>query len=420
MKKIVIHLIPNAHLDPVWLWDAREGLNEGITTCRTILELMEEFPELTFIRGEAAIYQYIEIHDPESFRRIQRMVKAGRWDIVGGNYIQPDTNLPATEPLARQFLHGISYFREKFNKQVTAAWAADSFGHSAGLPEILAAAGIQSFACTRPMPTEFGMESPAFWWEGPGGSRILVWRPTHGWYGCERFDLGPRLDQCLIEAQKLGLGIGACFFGLGNHGGGPSREHLLEIREWQSRHPEVELVYSGLHRLFGELRQRIRPTSANKLPIHRGEMNFCLRGCYVSLAGVKFAYRRAENSILRAESTHALARMAGVGASANPSGLKIAWMDILFNAFHDILPGSCIERAADEQMESLGRALQTYPARSSLMRCWLSAARCRFICQNHPKGFPVPWHFSFGIPTPHHSVEHWSWKPASITGRSCN
>ena len=99
------HLIPNAHLDPVWLWDWREGLNEGLVTCRTILDLMDEDRELTFIRGESAIYQHIEKADPKTFARIKKYVKSGRWDVVGGTVIQPDTNLPATETFARHFAH---------------------------------------------------------------------------------------------------------------------------------------------------------------------------------------------------------------------------------------------------------------------------------------------------------------------------
>src|ERR1700761_155097 len=103
MKKVTFHLLANAHLDPVWLWDWREGLNEGILTVRAVLDLMDEDPKLTFIRGEAAIYEHIQAHDSATFARIKKYVEAGRWDIVGGTYIQPDTNLPATEILSRQF-----------------------------------------------------------------------------------------------------------------------------------------------------------------------------------------------------------------------------------------------------------------------------------------------------------------------------
>lgn len=399
MKAITIHLLPNAHLDPVWLWDAREGLNEGITTCRTILELMHEFPELTFIRGEAAIYQHIQNHDPVTFQRIVDMVRAGRWDIVGGNYIQPDTNLPSTEALARQFLHGKTYFWKTFRRQVTAAWAADSFGHSAGLPEILHAAGMESFACTRPMPAEFPMPSPAFWWEGSGGSRVLVWRPTQGWYGCERFDLKPRLDQCLEEARRFGVGIGACLFGLGNHGGGPSREHLLEIRQWAEENPGVRLIYSGLHQFFGQLQRSIKTTRHN-LPVHRGELNFCLRGCYVSLAKIKFPYRRAERAVLRAESANAAVQVAGMIPAKSHPLLETAWQDVLFNGFHDILPGSCIERAADEQIESLGRALHN--AREVEFDALMAlASKVQVNLPKPPKGYPTAVAFLVWNPNSH-------------------
>ena len=93
---IRFHLLANAHLDPVWLWDWKEGLNEGLITCRAVLDLMDEYPELTFSRGEASVYEHIERYDPETFGRIRLQIASGRWDVVGGNYVQPDTNLPAT------------------------------------------------------------------------------------------------------------------------------------------------------------------------------------------------------------------------------------------------------------------------------------------------------------------------------------
>ena len=100
---ITFHLIANAHLDPVWLWDWREGLNEGLITCRTISGLMDEYPELTFIRGEAASYRHIETTGLHTFSRIRQQDEAGRWDVVGGTWIQPDTNLTGTETLCRHF-----------------------------------------------------------------------------------------------------------------------------------------------------------------------------------------------------------------------------------------------------------------------------------------------------------------------------
>lgn len=353
------HLIPNAHLDPVWLWDWREGLNEGLVTCRTILDLMDEDPKMTFIRGEAAVYQHIERFEPETFERIRAMVDAGRWDIVGGTWIQPDTNLPATETFLRQFLDGSGYFHDRFGKSPTVAWAADSFGHSAGMPDILVAAGMESFAFTRP----FAGESSAFWWEGNGGARVLAWRPPVGWYGSERDEMPRRLDALLEAATKAGFVNVAVLYGVGNHGGGPTRRQQRDIRTWGDSHREnVELVPSGLHRFFRDLHQEIR---GKEIPVHRGELNFCLRGCYSSVARYKYRYRDAERSLARA--THlATAVESSVGAPvAQPVG---AWESLLFNSFHDILPGTSIERAMDDQCAQLGGILD------AVRRTELSAA----------------------------------------------
>src|ERR1043166_6354530 len=127
---------------------------------------------MTFIRGDAAMYAQLERCDPETFSRVHAYVQAGRWDVVGGTAIQPDTNLPATETFARHFARAQSYFQSRFGRRARVAWAADSFGHSAGLPEILAAAGMTGYAFSRPGSGQLALEKPAFWWEGPGGSRV--------------------------------------------------------------------------------------------------------------------------------------------------------------------------------------------------------------------------------------------------------
>ena len=353
MTMMTFHLIGNAHLDPVWLWDWREGLNEGLITCRTMLDLMDQYPDMTFIRGEAAIYQHIEKTDPATFARIKKRVAEGRWDVVGGTMVQPDTNLPATETFARHLTRGQQYFLRTFGHPVTAAWAADSFGHAAGLPDILAAAGINSFAFTRPDHQTLPLAKPAFWWEGPSGARIMGYRPLVGWYGSERDEMPRRLDGLLAAAQKGDLQNIGVFYGLGNHGGGPTRHHLAEIRQWAAAHPEIKVIHSGLHRLFAALRREIKGKRPNFLPVHKGEMNFCLQGCYASVAKFKFAYRSAEALAQRTESTDA-----AISASLNrqPADTGNIWDSILFNSFHDILPGSSIERAFDEQISWLGGA----------------------------------------------------------------
>jgi len=355
--RLSLHLIGNAHLDPVWLWDWREGMNEGIATCRAMVDMLRDFPEFRFIRGEAAIYQHIERHAPELFSDIAELVKEGRWDIVGGTWIQPDTNLPSTEALLRQFARGKDYFRKAFGAEVTAAWAADSFGHSAGLPEILHAAGMESFAFTRPQAKIFPLQSQAFWWRARSGARILAYRPYDGWYASERVGIAQRLDDCVAQAVEEGAQTAALFYGLGNHGGGPSRLHLHEIREWISRHPEVRVEHSGLHQFFADLREELDRRGDDSIPTVDGELNFCLRGCSASVARFKYAYRRAEAQISRTDRTAAFINISDSAKTpTDQAPMKAAWDMLLFNAFHDILPGTSIERAYADQISQIGYA----------------------------------------------------------------
>ena len=349
-QPLTIHLIANAHIDPVWLWDWREGLNEGIQTCRTVLDLMDENPALTFVRGESVIYEHIEKYDPATFARIQKQVEAGRWDVVGGMAMQPDHLMPATEALIRQFVVGQRYFQKAFGKPVRAAWAADSFGHGAGLPEIFAAAGIDSFAFTRPNATCMPLKSPAFWWEGASGARILTYRPLTGNYHCERTGLGKELDVTLERSAASPLRTVGFLFGIGNHGGNPTRSVQAQIAEWAQAHPEVKVIYSGLHPFFDALRTELMETGTT-LPIIRGELGLTPRGGFASMARFKHAYRKAEARLLRAERTAAVSE-----AALGRKGVKLdtAWDELLFNQFHDILPGTSIERAMNEQTSWLG------------------------------------------------------------------
>jgi alpha-mannosidase len=341
-----LHLLANSHLDPVWLWDWQEGLNEGIATCRTALQLMDEFPELTFLRGESSVYGHLAQHDPATMERIAAHVAQGRWDVVGGTWCQPDTNLPSTEVLCRQFAEGLSFFRREFNVRPTAAWLADSFGHSRGWPEIMAAAGMQSFAFSRPSEADCPLPGPAFWWRSASGARILCWRVPIGWYGSDRGDMPRRLDAYHEAAGKWGLENVAVFFGLGNHGGGPTRADLREIVRWREANPGVQVEFSTLHRFFDELRRE-----ADMLSVFDGELNFTMRGCYSTAARLKFAYRRAENALLAAERTTSVLS-AAFGTPVR--GLDEAWATLMLTTFHDVLPGTAIERALDEQHSMLG------------------------------------------------------------------
>jgi alpha-mannosidase len=398
MEQPVIHLIGNAHLDPVWLWDRYEGLNEGLATVRALLNLMDTYPEMTFIRGEASIYEQVRQWDPQSFERIRKMVTAGRWDVVGGNWVQPDTNIPGTEALCRQYDLGMKYVESHFGMRPTCAWAADSFGHGAGFPEIYHEAGFTDFVFSRPLEEQLPLESSLFWWEGPGGNRILTYRLESQWYGMERDEIPRRFDKVLKVARNSPLGMAALFYGLGNHGGGPSARHLEEIREWCSAHPDVRVVHSGLHRLMKDFRERMQ-RRAWEPPVHRGELNFCLRGCYASSMATKIAYRKAEAATRRAEASQAAALL----AAAEPvKSVRLDWNNLCFNAFHDILPGTSIAAATEMQLEAMARLADEardaeYNSLLAVSRNWVHPDFSAELPYDHPLPQPVllfnphPW-----------------------------
>jgi alpha-mannosidase len=368
--KYVLHLLPNAHLDPVWLWDWREGLNEGLVTIRTILDLMDEAPKLTFIRGEASIYEHVERTDPKLFDRIVAMVAKGRWDVVGGTYVQPDSNLPGAETLCRQFDRGLSYFQSRFGKWPTIGWQADSFGHTPGWPNILRSFGMDGFAFTRPQRKQFPLDSPVFWWETDYDDKLLCYRQHFMWYCSERANLREKLDFTLAGAVTQPFTNVGLLMGLGNHGGGPSRRHLADVAQWAEEHPQVEVRYSTLHGIFAAIREEMAQGKSSAVPSVKGDLGFCLRGCYSSVAKFKNVYRHAEAALPAAEATQAVI-LSGLGAGAGKSApvpLDQAWDAILFNSFHDILPGSSIERAFDDQLAWVGVAAhQAKLARFSAM-----------------------------------------------------
>lgn len=399
--KPVIHMIPNAHLDPVWLWDWREGFTEMIATTRTVLDLMDEFPELTFVRGEMVVYRHIEEVAPATFRRVRAQVEAARWDVVGGMMLQSDMNLPATETCVRHLLYAQRYFQDRFGIQARVGWSADCFGHSLAVPDLLAAAGMEAYSYYRPnrVPPQ-----STYWWEGPAGARLLVHHPTLGGYCTERHGMPERLDKMLKKAEEGPCHTVACFMGLGNHGGHPTRRMIADAHAWAQAHPQVEVRFSTLTRFFEALRAEVSSRTESAVPVFRGELNFAPRGIYAAGARFKFAYRKAETALCRAEriaSVIAAARTVGDNRPATAAGeLREAWEAVLFNTFHDILPGSSIERAYDEQFDWL--AMAPHAARKAEQRAVYDLARgidtrVRPPAPDMPAGLPMlvfnphPW-----------------------------
>ncbi|MEN6545068.1 MAG: alpha-mannosidase, partial [Armatimonadia bacterium] len=222
MSEHRLHLICNAHLDPVWLWEWEEGAAEAISTFRTAADLCEEFEGFIFNHNEAILYRWVEEYEPALFKRIQRLVKQGKWHIMGGWYLQPDCNMPSGESFVRQSLVGRRYFAEKFGVRPTTAINLDPFGHGPGLPQILVRSGYDSYLFCRPGQQDRPLPDNRFRWVGCDGSSVAATRiPGYNSpLGGARKKVEALVDQQPEDAP------GCVMWGVGNHGGGPSRQDL--------------------------------------------------------------------------------------------------------------------------------------------------------------------------------------------------
>ena len=338
-----IHLICNAHLDPVWQWQWEEGCAEALSTFYTAAELLQEHPTLIFNHNEAVLYRWVKEYAPDLFRQIQKWVAAGRWAISGGWYLQPDVNLPGTESLIRHMAIGRSFFREHFAVEPRVAYNFDSFGHSAGLPQLLRQAGFEMYIHMRPQAPELDLPSDLYRWRGLDGTEILALRIVVGLYHTERHNIEERLQQGVALALKLNRDV-PVFWGIGDHGGGPTREDLSRIDDFIAREKRVAMVHSTPDLLYEALR-----AAGPSAPLVTGDLQRVFTGCYTSLARVK---RQAVKSLGLLRQTEALrAASRWQLQQAYPAAqLDQAWRDHLFNDFHDILPGTCIEPAEQDAL----------------------------------------------------------------------
>lgn len=348
-----VHLVCNAHIDPVWLWEWEEAAATALSTFRTAADLCEEFPALIFNHNEALLYQWVEEYEPALFSRIQRLVKQGRWHIMGGWYLQPDCNLPSGESLVRQILLGRSFFREKFGAAPTTAINFDSFGHSRGLVQILAKSGFDSYIHCRPGQNDCALERDEYVWEGYDGSRVLAARGYGGylsWPGRAHEKVeGFRRDQA-------GTPVGLLLWGVGNHGGGPSRADVERLGALIAATTELDIRHSTPEAYFAELRER-----GGALPVHRGGLNPFAVGAYTSQRPIKQRHRQLENELWLSEKMAAAAWAQGLMAYP-AEALRRAQMDLATAQFHDILAGTSIEpaeaaalRLMDHGLEELAR-----------------------------------------------------------------
>ncbi|MCK4646455.1 MAG: alpha-mannosidase [Candidatus Aminicenantes bacterium] len=349
MSDKTLYLVCNAHIDPVWLWEWEEGAAAALSTFRTAARFCEEFDDFVFNHNEAVLYKWVESYEPELFDKIQQLVEQKKWHIMGGWYIQPDCNLPSGESFVRQILVGRKYFKKKFGVEPDTAINFDPFGHTRGLVQILKKSGYTSYLFCRPDSKELVLPADDFLWVGYDGSEILAHRARYH-YNSERGKARKLVEKFMSENSRQKTGL--LLWGIGNHGGGPSQEDLEQLHKlmkkesgWRIRHGIPEDYFEVLSGTTGEL------------PRYARDLNPWAVGCYTTMSLVKQKHRRLENAYFLTEKMAVHAALQGLMEYPREE-LHEALEDLLFCAFHDILPGSSIPQVEAYALQRMDHGLE--------------------------------------------------------------
>jgi alpha-mannosidase len=383
-----IYLVANSHIDLSWLWTRDETISKICPeTFVNVLNLMDKYPLLCYAQSSAQIYEWLEVHHPEIFRRIREKVREGRWEIVGGSWVEHNANLLCGESLVRQYLFGKRYFMEKFNVDVKVAWLPDSFGFCWALPQVLRKSGLEYFLTHKLKWQVERMKPPIpfpyyiFWWESPDGSRVLAYHTV----GSYSEDVNPMrmLEQLALLKKRHGLNKLLVLFGRGDHGGGPTEGMVKEaLRLMGIVDPAVypKVILSTSERWFKEVKGVSEILS---FPVVRDELYVKThRGTYTTEAKVKLHNRRCECLLLTAERFASIAMLLGM---AYPSeDLKNAWKLLLLNQVHDNLDGTSIEEVYIQAEKDYG---EVYRIGRKVLEEALNVIASKI--DTRCKGFPV-------------------------------
>ena len=343
-----IFAIGNAHIDPVWQWRKAEGHQEVLATFRSALDRLHEFPSVCFISSSAQFYEWVEESDPDMFTEIKRLVREGRWIPVGGWWVECDVNCPMGESLVRQGLYAQKYFIRHFGP-VRVGFSPDTFGHPWTLPQILKKQGMDSYFYMRPeMHEKRDTPAPVFQWVGPDNSSVIAVAILNSYCATDQniaeriAEYIERFSQTLPHCKSA-----AVFYGVGNHGGGPTVSVIRKIKELQAQQPAIH--FASPEQYIATLCDNTKP-----LPAVRDELQHHARGCYSACSSIKMWDRRTAAALITAEKIASLAYVLA-NDRYTMSAFRESWKKVLFNQFHDLLAGTSVEEAYDDA-EQIGRA----------------------------------------------------------------
>lgn len=395
MKIKNFYFVGNAHIDPVWMWRWQEGSCEAKATLRSVLDRMKEFPEFTFVCGASQVFEWVEEFDPAMFQEIKTRIQEGRFVIVNGWFVQPDCNLPSGEGFARQSLYGQRYFYNKFGVTARTGYNVDSFGHNAMLPQILRKSGMDQYVAHRPGPHEMDMPSHVLRWKSPDGSEVLFSRILRAYQTTySLIDVKGNLKENVVDADALyermlevdDLASDDCdsallFFGVGNHGGGPTIENLKSIRKLKEMHPELNICISDTIDFFDDQRLRF-----DEIPVLENDLQHHAAGCYSAVSAIKQGVRKAEWAMFAAENYAMLAKGVMDKSIPAPGDFENAWKNILFAHFHDSL-GGCSAKSVYEDEDIFLKETLAFAQRTENNA--LQSITWRIGTGDSEKGIPV-------------------------------
>jgi alpha-mannosidase len=349
-KRFTLHFDSNAHIDAAWLWREKETVEVCRRTFSSVIEMMKTRPDFTYTQSQAALYKWMEEDYPELFREMQEMEEAGRWETVGGMWVEPDCNLPSGVSWSRQLLFGQRYFEKHFGERVKIGWNPDSFGYNWNMPQFFRKSGIDVFVTQKIGWNDTNVfPHRVFWWEAPDGSRVLTYFPFN--YVDTIEDPFRLVDWLRQFEANTGFTRLLILFGVGDHGGGPSPEMLERVDHLKDIDifPRVEFGKAGTYLDW------LKGQDLTAIPVWRDELYLeHHRGTYTTQANTKKANRTCETLLVNAEIFSAIGTL--FGREYNETDLDEAWEKVLFNQFHDILPGSSIREVYHDAQNSYREA----------------------------------------------------------------
>lgn len=338
----------HAHIDVAWLWTLGQTRRKTGRTFHTVLRLMEQFPDYHFTQSQPQLYDYIREDYPELFEAVKARIAEGRWEAIGGMWVEADCNLSGSESLARQFLLGRTFFREHFGPDAESPvlWLPDVFGYAWNLPQLIKEAGLEYFFTIKIGWSQYNrLPYDTFWWQGLDGTKVLTHFSTtpDGSAFASTYNANASPKQALgtwtnFQQKELAQDLFMAY-GYGDGGGGPTREMLENIRE-MSNLPGAPQMRQGS---AGDFYRKVEAEVGPQLPTWNGELYLELhRGTYTSQSRNKRANRKSEFLLHDAEFLAALADLVNDEYAYPKATLNKAWELVCLNQFHDIIPGSSI------------------------------------------------------------------------------